>query len=62
MITEHISGYANEQFYLRLADMSAVAYGSIPSESSADLPLNSIVMPEEQLTPGTKLLTSLTGL
>jgi hypothetical protein len=62
MTTGYDSGYANGQFYLKLANMSAVEYDSIPSESSANSPLNSNVRPEEQLEPGPGLLTPLIGL
>jgi hypothetical protein len=51
MTSEYNSGSTNGQSYLRLADMSDVAYYGIPSDSATNTPLDSNVRPEEQLEP-----------
>jgi hypothetical protein len=48
MTSEYNGGSTKGQSYLRLADMSAVAYNGILSDSVAKSPLDSNIRPEEQ--------------
>jgi hypothetical protein len=62
MVTEYNNRPANSHLYPRLADMSAVIYNDMSSESSPNSPLNSNVSLEEQLELGPRSLMPFAGL